>query len=918
MNIPIRILIIEDSESDTQLLLRYLTGAGYKPAYKRIETADSMREALKNELWDIILSDYNMPKFDAPRALDVLKESALDIPFIVISGGIGEDKAVDMMKYGCQDYIMKNNMSRLASAIQRELVDVRERRVRRRTEEALSRSKEKYKYFVEHVSEGVSCFLPFEPIDMSLPQDDMIHRILETVCIECNKTFAGIYNKDQDDIFGLKFSEIIGSSESEIALLRRFIENSFFIDNIEIHEYDPAKNEKWYLKGIFVEAIENMIVRLWIRKNDITERKMVENELNKYREHLEDLVKERTINLEKANIELQGEITERRRMESELARERNLLRTLIDSVPDQIYAKDNKSRFILANSNVLKSFGMTEIQKVIGKTDFDFMPNENASKTYSEEKAVLESGQELINLIESARSPAGESRWYSINKVPLRDSKCKIIGLVGINRDITQIMLAEKNMQIAKEEAISANRAKSAFLSSMSHEIRTPLNAILGFSQLMLHDRSLSLQQRDRLETINRSGEHLLALINDILEFSKIEAGHISFNSNAFDLRVMLKEINSMFQMKASSKWLYLKMKLTKDLPRFIVADENKLRQILINLIGNAVKFTDMGGIELNVASSRMDNGKINLVFEIIDTGPGIDSKEMKNLFQVFGQSETGIKKGGTGLGLVISRQYARLMGGDINVKSEPGKGSCFSISINVLEGDKTVKIDEFSKKQVKRVKTGQESYRVLVVDDQVDNRKLIKELLAPVGFEVQEAGNGHEAIEKAKEWLPHIILMDMRMPVMNGYEAIRNIKDTNQQVKIPVIAVTASAFDEDRQKAIDWGASGYLRKPFKDYELFECLQSFLGVEYEYQQTEEKSMMNASALTHKSIEGMPDDLADKMMQAAVNLDEDILLKLIDQAVEISPEVRGKLSNMAKSFQYEPLISLFKSRKDKHE
>ncbi|MBN2401414.1 MAG: PAS domain S-box protein [Spirochaetes bacterium] len=377
---------------------------------------------------------------------------------------------------------------------------------------------------------------------------------------------------------------------------------------------------------------------------DITERKKAYEELKKYHDNLEELVRERT---------------------DELIRGRNMLRTLIDSLPDEIYAKDKENRFIMANLHVLNNYGLSHFKNILGKTDFDFLPREEAEKTYANEYSLLQHDGKIINYEDHIINTSGKERWVEVTKIPMRDRDGNIMGIVGINRDITEYKKIEKNLVKAKEAAEIANRAKSTFLSRMSHEIRTPLNAILGFSELMQHDNGVSEKNVKWLKTINQSGEHLLALINDILELSRIEAGRITYNPVSFDLLSLLNEIEAMFRVKTESKDLTLFFYISEDLPRCVVSDEGKLRQILINLIGNAVKFTKEGGITLR-AYGKQEGDKYRITIEVEDTGPGIAEKDIAKVFQKFGQTEEGIKEGGTGLGLAISQEYAKIMGGEL------------------------------------------------------------------------------------------------------------------------------------------------------------------------------------------------------------------------------------------------------------
>ena len=647
-------------------------------------------------------------------------------------------------------------------------------------------------------------------------------------------------NKTSERIFGIQVKDFIGKFCWEIvhgtdhpiedcpavraikSLRRETMELQ-----VKEHWFEVVVDPILEANGIYSGAVHIV--------TDVTERKQTEEELEKYREHLEELVKERTAELEKINFNLQDEIAERIRIENELANGRNMLRTLIDSMQEEVYAKDIESRYILANSRLLSSFGLNEFNEIIGKTDFNFLPQNEAMENYRDENAVLKAKGQIIYFEKIVTVSEGKTRWYGITKVPMRDKDGNITGLVGIKRDITDHKEAEENLQEAKEAAEIANRAKSAFLSNMSHEIRTPLNAIMGFSELMLNDKNLTEEQNAWLNTINKSGEHLLAIINDILEISKIEAGRVTFNPSTFDLQDMLKDIETMFRVKTEIKKLAFFVELSDDLPKYVVADEAKLRQIFINTVGNAVKFTDEGGIVVRVRTMEAANGKMKLMAEVEDTGPGIAEKEIEQLFQMFGQTKTGIKEGGTGLGLAISQEYANIMNGSITVKSEPDKGTCFTINVEIGQGEKQSKNDSV-KRRITGLKDG-EYCRVLVVDDRENNRDLLREMLLSVGFEVEEAKDGLEAIKKFKAMLPDIILMDMRMPVMNGYDSIKSLKSMNSpdDKKVPIIAVTASAFSEDRKKALDAGADLYLRKPFKEQELFESIGYCLDLQYVYE-----------------------------------------------------------------------------------
>jgi signal transduction histidine kinase/CheY-like chemotaxis protein len=475
----------------------------------------------------------------------------------------------------------------------------------------------------------------------------------------------------------------------------------------------------------------------------------------------------------------------------------------------------------------------------------------------------------------------------------------------------------EEELKKAKESAEAANRSKSAFLANMSHEIRTPMNAILGFTQLMQRDAGLSDQQQEHLNIITRSGEHLLELINDILEFSKIEAGRSIFIPGTFDLHKLLSDIEIMFRVRTDEKKLRLNLEMESDVPRWVITDQGKLRQILINLVGNAVKFTSEGGIGIRVGVKIVKHGGSLLLFEVEDTGAGMSPEEMANLYKPFEQASSGLKVGGTGLGLALSQGFVTLMGGAISVSSQVSKGSIFKVTIPFEYGEEIKVMEQKTKKKVLGIDHRQGEIRVLIADDKETNRELLKQILTRLGFITTEVCNGAEAVKVFQDWQPQIVLMDMRMPVMDGFEAIKRIKDTRKGKHSVIIAVTASAFQENRREIIEAGADGYVSKPYKEVDLLETMQKLAGIKFRYVgESEEESHTSKMEILpdlEEEISTIPAALLEESRKAAEQGDIFRLLELIKEISKHNLNVGLWLNEMAKQFSYEEIISVLSDR-----
>ncbi len=607
------------------------------------------------------------------------------------------------------------------------------------------------------------------------------------------KVWAEKYQKDD--------RHVMENNQPELGLQEQFVEKSQKIHWVETNKI-PLHDKNGKVIGIL-----GMV-------EDITERKKAEELQKVYRQRLEKEVVNQTLVLrEKTKL---------------LETEQEKFMTVMDSLESIVYVADMETYEILyVNKYTQEIFN----DRMIGKTCWKVLQGKTEPCEFcTNSKLVDENGQptglytwEFQNTITLS--------WYYLQDRAIRWTDGRLVRL-EIGTDITQLKQSEIALQKAKIRAEVASQAKSTFLANMSHELRTPLNGILGYAQILKQDKALTEKQLEGVDIIQRSGDYLLTLINDILDLSKIEANRVELYPTDFRLSEFLQGIVELFQMRAEQKGITFIYEPLSQLPEGVRADEKRLRQILINLLANAVKFTDKGGVNLKVS---YDKGQV--CFQVEDTGIGIVEEDLKNIFQPFQQSGESLHKAeGTGLGLSITQRIVEMMGGKTYVKSTLGKGSCFQFTIALEEVSHLVKAHTLDETQAVIIGFNEAPKKLLIIDDKWENRSVIVNLLEPLGFKLIEAENGQEGLDKAIANQPDLIMTDLVMPIMDGFEVVRHLRKLPEFEHKPIIAVTGSVFDYDQEQSYAIGCDAFVPKPFRAAVLLDYLQRFLSLTWIYDQ----------------------------------------------------------------------------------
>ncbi len=596
-------------------------------------------------------------------------------------------------------------------------------------------------------------------------------------------------------------------------------------------------------------------------------------------------------------------------------------RGLLEAAPDAVVVVNLRKIIVLVNAQVEKLFGYSR-EELLGQT-IDMLLLEGFTDDQPERPMIL---SQLPHLLANGTGTETTGFCKDGTVFPAEFTISPTMSEEGVVvtyaiRDITerkrveqQIMNLNCQLEAAATQAKAADRAKSTFLSTMSHEIRTPMTAILGYAQLMLRDPDIGSDAKANLRIIGRSGEHLLSIINDVLDMSKLEAGRTALNPVTFNLNKLLYDLVEMFRLRARSKALRFEHSVGGESIPYVVGDEGKIRQVLINLLGNAVKFTDHGHIKIHVALDRRAGNQLWLSANVEDSGLGLSKEEQGRLFEPFSQLHRGLQsQEGTGLGLAISRKYAQVMGGDLTVAGHPGVGSTFRMEVPVEVGDSGIAAKKSVLRRVTGLRDSAETPRVLVVDDQFENRDWLTKLLTTIGFSARGADNGDIAIAIWREWRPSLILMDAHMPVLDGITATRKIKSDPQGTETAIVVLTAGATDDDRKAVLQSGADGFLTKPCREDELLEKIRIVLSIAYDYVEEDGSECdppMGSEDLNADSLKRLPRPVLDDLITAISSGNKKQLDQVILRVKEMEDAGIGRsLQKLADNYEYDSLMQL---------
>ncbi len=825
----LKILIIESGPADYLLLEQYLHRRNLNAICRQIAGNSELDEALSSE-WDVVLSDFNVPGMAFRQTLQRIRARYPDLPVILVSDNVGEETAIDLLRLGMSDFVLKSNLLRLLPAIQNALTETRERRAFKDAEAAL-KAAQSHVLEEQRKARLAALNLMEDAVAARVRAEDANTTLRETeqrLLLAQEGAHVGIWEWDVNSkqaYWSPEYEKLFGVAPGTLKTAedwraRILLEDLPLIEaeweanirhgktfDVEFRIRRPDGEIRWmFSKGSAFLDPAGQAVRLCGINIDITDRKQVTAELEKHRHHLEELVENRT---------------------RELRRQTHALQALIDNLPHMAWMKDSEGRFVAVNRIFAASVDH-RMENLLGKTDWDIRPRAVAERYREEDRQVIAKRQPMT--IEESGILIPDS-LYEVFKAPIFDADGSVLGTVAFARDIKPQREMEDELARRAEAAEIATRAKTAFLANMSHEIRTPMNAIIGLTYL-LRQTPLSQDQRERLSRIDSAAQHLLSIINDILDLSKIEAGRMELDIRNFSLNELLNPMRSILGNQAASKGLTIEVE-TQNMPQWLKGDPTRLRQALLNYVGNAVKFSEQGVIYLRCCMLEENKDGLIVRFEVQDSGIGIAEQHMAGLYEVFAQTDISTTRqyGGTGLGLTITKRIANLMGGEVGAESVLGQGSTFWFTARLQRGQAGLPnlVQTGTETLLRQLYTGA---KVLLAEDNAINQEVALDMLRSVGLEVDVAENGRAVLEKIAKKHYDLVLMDIQMPELDGLETTKALRAQSIHAELPVLAMTANAFEEDRQRCLDAGMNDFIPKPVMPEPLYAKLLHWLPKDY--------------------------------------------------------------------------------------
>ncbi len=785
----LRILLLEDNPSDCELTLRELHRAGIEADWTRVDTEQDYRDCLRQD-FDIILSDYSLPQFNGFLALDILKKSGLDIPFILISGTVGEETAVEAMRHGASDYFLKDRLTRLGEAVRNAVDRSQQQRERIDDQEAL---RTKTATLEAMVNSSPDAILIVDPQGRRVLQNDRMNELWN---------IPAAIAADDDDSARVRY--VADRTKDPAGFLQR-------VNWLYKHPEETGYEEVFLADGRIFERYSAPV-------NDETG------------DHY-------------GRIWSFRDITERKRSELALAESSRRLQLAVQAAEMGIWVMDTDTGELTLDARSCDILGLNPVEYRIIKPQTrtvmeEVIAEDELPRVSQRFEAFLRGEAPVFDLeFRIIRKSNGEVCILHSRGV-LSNDVSGAIRAVGVQWDVTEMRTRERELTKAlaheKELAVrakAAERAKGEFLASMSHEIRTPMNGILGFAEILTDSPNLPDDSRDHARTILSSSQALLRILDDVLDFSSLEAGHLRIHKTTFSPASVVMGTRSLLAPQAARKGLALNVHTVGEIPEEVEGDAGRLRQILLNLAGNAIKFTEEGEatICINSCESAPFSHDVVLEFAVKDTGPGIAAEQIARIFEPFAQGDSALarKHGGTGLGLSISRRLAELMGGMLTVESEAGCGTQFIVRLPFHIPQRPIPDRRESPRETATEISAHHPLDILVVEDDAVNLKLIVTILRKLGYNPRSARNGRQAVEESRLRHPDCILMDLQMPEMDGLEAtekIRGLERDSGQSPAYIVAITANVMAEDKLRCLEIGMDAYLNKPIKHKELVDAL----------------------------------------------------------------------------------------------